>query len=479
MCMKTIFKKRTEIIILLLSIIFLFPINSRAEKVADDNSSGAYEARNGVVRIFVNWNNYSVTGSGFGVGRAGKETDIFITNSHVVTNDSGKISNQVYILLDNEAVTDNGYGNYVCDEDHMVKCEVLGHPVNYPDLAILRAKHKIEGRVALPLWSSDNVKPLDPVVALGFPGAADELNGNKFLYADKDSVNITDGKINRITEVSSAGDTRCIVHNCEINHGNSGGPLVTMDGAVVGINTYGIRMEDEGLTSTFNSSVCIDYAMEELDKLDIDYDVYSPSKGEDSSKNEKSEKDRQEENKDKEESEDDDHSGTFVFVLGIMVLGIIAVGVAIYKLKNKPRPEVTYDKPPKKMEDRHNQVNRQEEIKRKPASPPPERRKRKFRLQGVQGVYAGKRFALEDRVIMGVDSSQCNLVYPRGHAGISRRHLELIIQGEQVYLQDLGSTYGTYYKGRKLEPYKWIKLNTGDLFCLASENECFVLDETE
>lgn len=55
------------------------------------------KARNGVVRILAFDENGGGTGSGFGIGRAGEATDIFVTNWHVVSDGRGGILSNIYI----------------------------------------------------------------------------------------------------------------------------------------------------------------------------------------------------------------------------------------------------------------------------------------------------------------------------------------------------------------------------------------------
>ena len=115
------------------------------------------ETRNGVVRIFNLMDEGFGTGSGFGIGTVGEETDIFITNRHVVEKEDGTISDAIYILLDNDAITfsvQNGEYYYFSDEAHMVRCSVIYAPDDYPDFAILKAEQNVKGRAALPLMSS-------------------------------------------------------------------------------------------------------------------------------------------------------------------------------------------------------------------------------------------------------------------------------------------------------------------------------------
>lgn len=67
-----------------------------------------------------------------------------------------------------------------------------------------------------------------------------------------------------------------------------------------------------------------------------------------------------------------------------------------------------------------------------------------LRLQGVSGTFAGRRFPMADTVRIGRDPSLNQLSYPANVKGISRQHCELRLVNGQVYLKDLGSTYGTF-----------------------------------
>ena len=112
--------------------------------------------------------------------------------------------------------------------------------------------------------------------ALGYPGSSDETEEGNYgssLVADVDDVTVTSGVVSRFSEGSSLGNTRLIQHDAQINHGNSGGPLIDESGAVIGINTYGIG--GDASTGDVNSyySVRISYVRDKLDELGISYDV--------------------------------------------------------------------------------------------------------------------------------------------------------------------------------------------------------------
>ena len=235
---------------------------------SDDEKVNAREARKGVVRIFNRMENGSSLGTGFGVGTVGEETDIFITNRHVVVNEDDTVSNEIYILLDNEALTryvENGERYLSMNQDHMVKCKVLYTTEDYPDFAILQAERKVEGRVALPLLSSLESNEMDTVYAVGYPGNAD-FNTDKYVPASVADETSTQGVISSFKILENSKNTEIIQHDASINHGNSGGPLITTDGNVIGINTYGFGIvgnseAGENTMSEYSASVIIDYEL--------------------------------------------------------------------------------------------------------------------------------------------------------------------------------------------------------------------------
>jgi len=112
---------------------------------------------------------------------------------------------------------------------------VSAHPEN--DLAVIKA-HKIPDDLpSATLGSSSRLKPGDEIVAVGFP----------FGMGPSVSYGVVSG-LNREFR-SSEGKrilTRLIQFDAAANPGNSGGPLVTMQGDVVGIVTAILNPTDSG-----------------------------------------------------------------------------------------------------------------------------------------------------------------------------------------------------------------------------------------
>lgn len=221
-----------------------------AKKAVVCIASGVYY-KNGKAYTY---DGYYGMGTGFGVGKSGDNAQIFVTNSHVVSDDDDNPYDEVYILIDNADLD---------DESTVVPCKILYADADI-DLAIIQAKDPIPGVRTLPLRSAKEISTGDTVYALGFPGIADvAADANHYTVED---ITVTNGIVSRHLQSSGVD---CMAHTAAINHGNSGGPLIDADGNVVGINTFGLT--DMETADTRGYAIYIDYAMEALDELDLPY----------------------------------------------------------------------------------------------------------------------------------------------------------------------------------------------------------------
>lgn len=538
---------------------------------AEGDAQTVDEACNGVVRIFAHVGDMYSTGSGFGVGNPGEKTDIFITNRHVVADeDTGKVTDEVYILLDNQAVETtavesgllgSGYEVQIknINQDHMVPCKVLYTTDEYPDFAVLQAQEAVSGRVALRLQPSEEMKRSENIYALGFPASGDTVNGASFYAANVSDVTVTKGVVSRFINLEILGDTMAIQHDATINHGNSGGPLVSSAGNVVAINTYMVDAID-GNSNAYSASIYIDYAMTALDNLGIQYvkaegggqSGQPPKEGEggnpppngddnggqppkegeggnppsdgdnngdakpsgdgneasggkddanrpDTDNIEKAEpsvedgtdpgetepktdKSSTDEDKDEDKDEEDNGGGgaSILLILFALIGAVILAAVVIAVCAG--------NKKKRQMQDRQEQnrqaeppSNAQQQIPwEAPASMagsavPGQMQDSGLRLQGLSGAFAGRRFAISGRIRIGRDPSRNEVVYPANTPGISGAHCEIILQNNQVFLRDVGSSYGTFLQGKRLPVNQMTALNVGDTFYLGHQKESFVI----
>lgn len=200
------------------------------------------------------------TGTGIAVGIAGEETDVFLTNRHVLSGNGrcSRESVQLWILKDNAAFDSDGSPL----PDSAVLCRVLRTTDGYPDVAVLQAQQPVSGFRALALRSSRRIADGTVVYAMGFPGIS-HLN-----QSAPEDVTVTEGTVQQHLRMQSAGDTHSLIHSAAIAPGFSGGPLVDEAGAVVAENAYGF---EEDVTTSLFCAVYIDYAMDMLEELGIPY----------------------------------------------------------------------------------------------------------------------------------------------------------------------------------------------------------------
>ena len=66
---------------------------------------------------------------------------------------------------------------------------------------------------------------------------------------------------------------------------------------------------------------------------------------------------------------------------------------------------------------------------------------------------------------------ECNIIVPARYKNVSRRHAKFIRNGENVTLEDIGSTYGTYVNDVAIGGRSAVKV--GDLIRLASRSTVF------
>jgi len=158
----------------------------------------------------------SALGSGFVIDKAGH----IVTNYHVVEG-----ANEVTVSFSNRDT---------------VKADVVGTDPS-TDLAVLRVDTSAAALTPLPLGDSDAVRVGDPVVAIGNPFGLDRT--------------VTSGIVSALQRLITAPNQFAIDHviqtDAPINHGNSGGPLLSSRGQVIGVNTQ----IETGDTATGNVGV--------------------------------------------------------------------------------------------------------------------------------------------------------------------------------------------------------------------------------
>ena len=378
----------------------------------------AESAKYGVVRILgIHYGNSGSEiwlGSGFLIGEAGKASDTIVTNQHVVTSrgEFDKSEVEIYLILDDESVyRDAQDGSWTFDWDKLIRCSVLYTTSGYPDYAILKSDIKVPDRIALPIQLTNSLKPLDNVYALGFPGVADEY----IRYGSVDRVTSTSGSVSRFSNLQTRGNTSVIEHSADINSGNSGGPLLNDNGAVVGINTY--SSAEKGAS---NYSITIDYVEQKLNEFGIAHTVIEP--------NGKS------------------VNWETIAVIAVAVIAAAAVITLIVLLVRRSH------------------------------SGGKDNGKGAY-ITGQSGEFEGRTFYLkqgETRIGRMGGGNELEIAFASDTKGISRRHCRIRFENGRATLEDCASSYGTFLNDRKLDPNESVTLNDGDIFWLAERKQSFV-----
>lgn len=400
---------------------------------ASSPDSSISDAKSAVVRVYSEFDYgggyFSIaTGSAFGVGKEGNSPQYFVTNAHVCMDEEGNLADSIYILLSNDALTieydSKGNAAYIeLDDKLAVECEIQNEELAlFPDVAVLKAKEPLEGRTSLPLIeSSGNVGDGETVYSLGFPGDADylTLSDNQInIVADVSEVALTSGVISKKTNSELYENTDVIVHTANISHGNSGGPLVNSNGAVVGINTYSISGD-----GTQYVSIYIDYAIRILDEKNIEYDVYSAKK----------------------------LNVRDLILWGIIIAVAVIATVLVVYFSKKEKQWVSAEE--KKAYEEANGL----------------------RIQGIDGYFKGRRFSVDNQLSIGRAPGN-SIVFPTQIPGVSANHCIIIRNNNQLYIKDLGSSYGTVLNGSKRLPEnQLVSIGVGDKISLGSTDQTFII----
>jgi sirohydrochlorin ferrochelatase len=106
--------------------------------------------------------------------------------------------------------------------------------------------------------------------------------------------------------------------------------------------------------------------------------------------------------------------------------------------------------------------------------PPPTRPAKQYALRFISGKYQGGEFPLpaNKEIVVG-RSSELDMVLVEDM--VSRRHAKITVTGEQIFIQDLGSTNGTFVNGEKI---KRARLNEGDRILIGTSIIKLVAAET-
>ncbi|MCR4780235.1 MAG: trypsin-like peptidase domain-containing protein [Ruminiclostridium sp.] len=243
-------KKKILGLLLALSMVFSIAVLTPAVSAADGGIS-INDVRHGVAVIECGPANASTgsydladqvfRGSCFFVGVHGTDPQYLVTNYHViqsfVENGSGELMTETFMVdgtaykYDYRMKIRVYYSANDFEEAYLVDSDSV------KDIALLKIANPTNKRAALHLEPPVDSMSFSDVWVVGFPGNAENvIAGSVSSYGETDAVG-KKGVISKIFIQQSTGTTE-IQTDCEINGGNSGGPMVNEKGKVVGVATY-------------------------------------------------------------------------------------------------------------------------------------------------------------------------------------------------------------------------------------------------
>jgi len=153
----------------------------------------------------------------------GQSPDSQVSGSGVILTQDG------YVLTNNHVVDGTNQITIIMADGSQVPAKLIGTD-KYADLAVLKIDSQIQA--VAKFGNSDTLKPGESVIAIGSP-----------LGDFKNTVTV--GVVSATGRTIDTGNgyqmEDLIQTDAAINHGNSGGPLVDLNGEVIGINTLIVR----------------------------------------------------------------------------------------------------------------------------------------------------------------------------------------------------------------------------------------------
>ena len=395
-------------------------------------------------------------GTGFFVGNPDSEVQYLVTNRHVIQSyldmGAGEDTTFEYPISDTRKVRFSGKMKIrvYYDKSSYEEAYVVDYAEGTKDIALLKLDNPTEKRKALKLRSPSEDMVGSSVYTVGYPGLSDNQISDPVSSWEISDASITTGIISRLLTTAGTG-VRKIQIDAVIQPGNSGGPMVTEDGEVIGINTQTVYSTDEETNRQDENyyAINIDEVIPILKLHDVEY---IESSGQSSPSGE-SVTEETVQNEDETETDTKPASSTSVSSgadLKIIIPAIAAVFVLVLVVLILLG-------------------------RKKKASPAGDQRKKGGNavVRSLSSQHNGASFPVNGNpILIGRNKASCTVVFGEKTPGVSSRHCSLSYEKSSgdFILTDLNSTYGTFLaNGQKLAPQTPYHLRSGEQFYLGGD----------
>ena len=400
------------------------------------------------------------TGSGFVIGD-GKHV---VTNLHVIVPEKRKMPPSISVLASLDRIT-------------------KATPIWFSrerDLTILALEEDI-GKTPAPFAPRETVHKTQTVFALGYPGAGDR--SQKILDVE---IKVSKGIISGFVTLES-GITAYQI-DASVNPGNSGGPLFNECGQIVGINTQKslthvrtinaqgqAQFERVPLGEGIAWAIIIDELLPALRSNNIPFDSAETPCGQAAPQK------------------------TFmglglrplVLMAGFGFLLLMSLAFFLFREKGREKslrkatgahplqatasgPEATSAARGATQESQSGEGTYIASPGSGWSVPKTQVVVKSATIKCESGEFAGMAFLLtHDPFVIGRDPNQCELTFEKTPS-VSKTHCRLFdLKQDQVALEDLGSSNGTYVNGQRLQPGEAVMLRDRDRFVLGASDTTF------
>ncbi len=357
-------------------------------------------------------------GTGFFIGEAGSQPEYIVTNSHVVEE----------FILAGKALG-GGTLHVLFDQDDEAEAYLVDYDYE-KDVAVLRLEEPTDKRSALPLRQPEDGMLGSEVYAVGYPLAADLTVQAVNSFRPEDAT-VTTGSISRFLTESGTG-RRLLQTDTAMSGGNSGGPLVDENGAVLGINTAASNL-DQNLFY----AVSIEEILPMLDRNNIPYAMAGGAAG---------------------LPED------LALYIGIGAAAVVLLLVIILLARRGKKKKAA----------------RAAAAAQPAAQQPAQEPGRSPVVRSMAPQHGGMGVQLHHQPVqLGRDSAVCRVVYQDGTPGVSSRHCQVYFDERDgmFVVTDLNSTYGTFLAGgQRLQPNTPVKVPPKSSFYLGEVDNTVYVD---